>query len=612
MNQSMQKGHLYLKIWMSVLACLLSVHGNGVFAADYQYTLNWLSPNTHTYVVEAKVAPQTSTYTDFVLPSWRPGRYYLQDYAGAVSHFEAKDADNNPLRWHKLNTNTWRVMHTEVDEVVVSYRYFANNQGAGSSYLNDQEIYFNPVNLFMFIPGRYEGTVELRLPALPSTWKGATALTQSEHGRYTAESYHEFADSPTVFAPKMEQFSFQVNETTFFVHFQGDYQGTKETEKQVIAALSDMCKEQAAIFGGFPFEEFHFIYRLLPYRMRHAVEHSKSASFALPSNITQTPEKTVSGILSISSHEFWHVWNVKRIRPAALWPYDYAEPQYTSLHWFTEGVTSYYTHLTLFRAGLYTEDNFLRQQSNTIESLENSYAAQVVSPSSSSFNSWLDASPYAHPNHKISYYTLGHRVGLLLDLSLRARTEGKVSLDDVFRYLHDTYYQNNKGVPENGIQEAAETLTNQSWQAFFDDYVHGTKQIDYEKLFEPFGLELTTRETKAGSRALGIQRMEEISQGMLVRKVSPGSDAYTAGLGENDLILEVDGQQISKVNLEEYFSKLKKGDKVQMKVISYLSIKDITIDYQGAFSPQKFQLTSISKRKKKQSELYNSWIGSQQ
>ncbi|MEM7375263.1 MAG: PDZ domain-containing protein [Bacteroidota bacterium] len=593
---------------LAVSICLL----NPSVGADYEYTLRWLSPNTHTYVIEATVATQFASYTDFVLPAWRPGRYYLQDYAGAVSHFEARDGKNQPLKWHKINTNTWRVIHGQLDQLTVSYRYFANNQGAGSSYFNTQEIYFNPVNLFMFVPGRYGGNVELRIPDLPPSWKAATALSQSAHGIYTAESYHEFADSPTVFSPKMEQFSFKIDQTTFYVHFQGDYQGNEKTEEAVSQALSSMCKEQAAIFGGFPFDEFHFIYRLLPYRMRHAVEHAKSASFALPANISQTPEKTVAGIMGISSHEFWHVWNVKRIRPAALWPYDYSAPQYTSLHWFTEGVTSYYTHLTLLRAGLYTEENFLQQQSNTIESLENSYASYIVSPSASSFDSWLDASPYKHPDHQISYYTLGHRVGLLLDLSLRARTDGKTSLDDVFRYLFQTYYQQQEGVPEDGIQKAMETLTGQSWQDFFDAYVHGAEPINYQQLFDPFGLELTIKDSRAGSRALGILRSEEISQGLLVRKVSPGSDAYHAGLGENDLILEVDGQQIEKISLDEYLSNLKIGDQVNMKVISYLSMKEITIEYKAAFSPKKFRLAPAGKRKKKQNELYKAWISSQQ
>ena len=453
--------------WLSFCFGSLFCYVSSAHAADYTYSLSWLSPNTHTYVVELTVEPQTASHTDFAIPAWRPGRYFLQDYAGAISHFEAMDAVGQALPWSKTDMHTWRVSHERTHTVTIRYRYLANNQDAGSSYFAEDEIYLNPVNLFMYVPGNYTGDVELRIPDLPASWKAATSLKKKSDGVYSAADYHEFADSPTVFSPRMEQFSFDIDQTNFHVHFQGEYQGNKTTERRVIEALSKMCREQAAIFGGFPLEEYHFIYRLLPYRMRHAVEHSKSASFALPANISQTPEKTVSGILGISSHEFWHVWNVKRIRPAALWPYDYSQPQYSSLHWFTEGVTSYYTHLILLRAGLTTEENFLRQQSNTIESLENNYAATVVSPSASSYNSWLDNSPYAHPDHQISYYTLGHRVGLILDLTLRKQSQGKVSLDDVFAFLYRTYYQNGQGVPENGIQKAVETLTATSWQGFF-------------------------------------------------------------------------------------------------------------------------------------------------
>ena len=593
----------------TLILCLSQVD-----AADYTYQLTWLSPNTHTYVIEMKVAPQTGSYTEVAIPAWRPGRYFLQDYSAAVSHFEAMDADGEPLKWRKTNLHTWRVEHSNLNlkSVTVRYRYFANQQDAGSSYLAEDEMYFNPINLFMYVPGNYEGDVELSIPNLPSSWKAATALKKTAANTYTASSYHEFADSPTVFSPRMEQFSFQLDQTTFYVHFQGDYQGDASTQEPVIQALSMMCREQAAIFGEFPFDEYHFIYRLLPSRMRHAVEHSRSASFALPSNITKTPEKTVSGIIGISSHEFWHVWNVKRIRPAALWPYDYSAPQFTSLHWFTEGVTSYYTNLILLRAGLITEKSFLSQQSNTIESLENKYAASVVSPSASSFNSWLDTSPYAHPDHRVSYYTLGHRVGLLLDLSLRKQTNGETSLDDVFQFLYRTYYKNGKGVPEDGVQQAVEALTETSWQDFFDKYVHGTASADYVSLFDAFGLDVNIGEVRPSARAMGIQRSEYVNQGLLVRRVASGSDAYSAGLGPNDLILEVDGQKAGKIDLDEYLEGVKQGQEIRMKVINRLEIRDVVLTYQAAFAPRKYRLSLQDKPKKQQRALWEGWISSRQ
>ena len=585
------------------------------YAADYNYTLKWLTPNTHTYVISLETQSQTNAYTDFKMPAWRPGRYILQDYAGAVSHFEAKDVNGNPLNWHKVDKDTWRVTHSQTGTVKITYRYFANNMDAGSSYYGPGQVYFNPINLFMYVDGRYDGSVTLMVPDLPSDWKKATALKMGANSKsFTAGSYHEFADSPTVFASEMKQMEFKLDGTTFYIHFQGPYQGGEEVDSRVIEYLTAICKEQGAIFGGFPFEEYHFIYRLVPYQMRHAVEHSNSASFALPASVVANKNAVKGGIAGISSHEFWHVWNVKRIRPAALWPYDYRAPQYTGLHWFTEGVTDYYTNLVLVRAGINTEEQYLRQLSRTIQSLENNYAASVISPTVSSFDSWLATSPYAHPDHRISYYTLGSRLGLLLDLEARKRSSGKVSLDDVFRYLYKNYFQQNKGVPEDGVQKALETLTNSDWADFFNNYVHGTGPIDYEEIFEPFGLELEVKEASSGNkRNIGIIQMETIDQGYLIKKLHPGGDAFMAGLGVNDVILEIDGKKATEVDLDDYVSELKKGESISMNVwIGFQEVKKIELKYTAAFASKSYSLSKKKKLKKKEEEMLSGWLKSVQ
>lgn len=581
------------------------------FSAEYQYSLSWLTPNTHTYIIEARAQSQTDSYTVFMVPAWRPGRYIMQDYSGAISHFEAWDASGNKLKWQKVTKDSWKVMHNKGGEIRIRYRYFANNRDAGSSYYGLGEAYFNPINLFMHVQGRYDDPVKLEVPELPEDWKIATALKQNGSRKsYKAASYHEFVDSPTVFAEEMKTLDFSDENCAFKLHFQGEFSGGSETEKVILEDVKKIVQEQAVLFGGYPFEEYHFIYRLLPYRMRHAVEHSNSASFALPSSVAQSPEAAKSGLMGITSHEFWHAWNVKRIRPAALWPYDYSEQQYTNLHWFTEGVTDYYTQLTLVRAGIIDEDEFLNRMSNTIRSLEGNYASQVVSPSNSSFNSWLSSSPYAHPDHRISYYTLGSRLGFMIDLEVRKRSKGSVGLDQVFQYLFKNYYQKDKGVPENGVQEALEKLTGESWEQFFADHVHGTASIDYESLLAPMGLELELgiNET-SGKRALGITAAERISQGHLISRVVPGSDIYNAGVGADDLLLEVDGKKAGEVDLDEWANELKPGDEVRLSVLLGLKeLKQIEFTYTGDSRAKTYSIQSKKKVKGKESEMREDWL----
>ncbi|MEL6671688.1 MAG: PDZ domain-containing protein [Bacteroidota bacterium] len=599
---------------MRNLVCLLGLNlamFMNISAADLTYTLDWLTPNTHTYLVSLEVAPSSGALTEFMLPTWRPGRYILQDYAAAVSHVEVVNEKGEAVSWRKTTPSVWSVENGDHKRLKITYRYFANNRDAGSSYYAPGQAYFNPINLFMYVKGRMNESVQMTVPALPQDWKIATALKRgSAFNVFEAADYHEFADSPTVFGAEMKQLEFEDEGTTFYLHFHGKYKGDEKIDQAIVKHVKAICQEQAAIFGSYPFEEYHFIYRLLPLGIRHAVEHTNSASFALPENVTASEPQVISGLCGITSHEFWHAWNVKRIRPAALWPYDYGQPQYTGLHWFTEGVTDYYTNLTLIRAGIRDEAWYFKVVARTLTSLENSYAARIVSPDQSSFNSWLATSPYQHPNHQTSYYSLGSRLGFWLDMEIRQRTNGKKTLDDVFRHLYKTYYQAGQGVPEDGIQKALEKLSGDSWAQFFQDYVYGTKPMDYKRLLRPMGLELVVSQNEQpGKRGIGLSRMEKLDQGMLIRRVSPGSDAYEAGLGPDDIILEVNGAQATSVDFDALVNGMKKGQTITMQVLANFSeVKEIQVPYTGRSIPKKMTLERSEKAKKQQASLRQDWL----
>ncbi|MEL6695854.1 MAG: PDZ domain-containing protein [Bacteroidota bacterium] len=580
----------------------------------YEYTLEWLAPHTKTYKVTIKLTPEKeAVQTTFHLPAWRPGRYYLQNYSGAVSEFEAKDRKGKDLNWQRTATSSWTVSHPAgIREISVTYHYYANNQDAGSSYLAANEVYFNPVNLFMYAEDRLDDPVVLRIPELDTSWGAATALGKTDDPRlFETDDYHDFVDCPTVFSSKMKTMDFEVDGTTFYLHFQGNYLGDLYTDDAIVDAVTKIVKEQGAVFGGFPFTEYHFIYRLLPFDMRHAVEHKNSASFALPERVTQSENTIIGGVGSITAHEFWHAWNVKRIRPAALWPYDYSQPVYTSLHWFTEGVTDYYDQLSLIRVGVTKEKQFYSYLARIIQSLENNYASSIVSSSEASFNSWLATSPYAHPYHRISYYTLGSRAGLMLDLALRVESEDKVTLDDIFRYLFENYYQKDQGVPEDGVQEAAEKLTGKSWEKYFQAHIHGTEPYDYEKWLSPFGLELKKELPESlGLRVLGIISSEPISQGILVRRIHPSGDAYAAGIFENTLIVEIDGQSTLNIDVEEYMGTKEKGDTLTLRIYQEGEIKEVIVEHKARFIPYNYEMTKMEKAKPQQEARRETWLKS--
>jgi predicted metalloprotease with PDZ domain len=568
-------------------------------AAGIDYTLRWSAPNEHTYIIEMRFARQPGATTDLKMPLWRPGRYITQDFAAAVYDFSARDGNQKPLNWQKTDKDTWRVKNPPAGDITVTYRCYANTQDAGSSWLDRNIAYFNPSNIFMCIAGGYDLPCKLTVPDLPDNWKTASALqTTAARNIFTAATYHDFIDSPTIFSPDLKQFQFDFRGVKYYIHFQGKYTAPAGAEDTLIAAIKSIVAEQTAIIGELPIKYYHFIYLLLPFQIRHAVEHAYSAMFAMPEELGASAE-SLRGLFSITSHEFWHLWNVKRIRPAAMWPYDYSRPQFTTLHWFTEGVTDYYTDLALVRGKIITPEQYFENWCKALTALENSYAARNVSPAQASFDSWLAPSNYAVPFLRTSYYALGERVGLILDLEIRKLTNNQKSLDDVMRDLYVTYYKKNLGVPEYGVQQSVEKLTGKSFETFFQKYVHGVEPIDWNSFLKPFGLEYkVTLNPGYDFNQIGISRLDfgRDRSSALVSSVIIGSDAAAAGLSDDDIITKINNKPLASFTAEDLtnlFKALKPGDAIQLEVQSFDGRRSITVNYTGKNIPKKVTLLPV-------------------
>ena len=525
------------------------------------YQVAWAQPNSHYFDVTVTVTNPGAGPTAFRIPAWRPGRYRIENYTRNVIQFAAADGAGATLNFRKLDKDTWEVPHGAIKRIVVTYRYYANVLDAGSSYLDDREAYLNPVTMLMYLPGREHLPVSIRFPN-PQGWRVVTALDiDPVTGAYPAADYHELADSPFLISPDVEVLEFEYRHARFEIALQGKADADLQ---KLIGDIREIVRVQSELFGDIPFKRYVFLYHLVPFRISHGVEHKNSTSIVRGPVDFSSPE-FYFGLLGFTSHEFFHVWNVERIRPAAIYYPDYSRENYTTGMWFYEGVTSYYDMLTLCRAGLISRYAFYNDLQRVINGFEKSPGRKLNSPAMTSWDSWgREQDP--PPNTTVSFYRSGQLLGLLLDLEIRGRTANAQSLDAVMRYLYRNYAQKDIGVPEDGIQQAIEAVAGSSFEAFFRDFVYGTEDIDYNAFLPHAGLELV-EDVDSGTPAayLGI-RLSGDSRESLIANVFPASPALEAGLAVGDVLLALDGQRAHADNLDRLLQPYHPGDKITLTV----------------------------------------------
>lgn len=532
-----------------------------------RYRLSWENPASQLYTVEVTTVAAGQPVV-FSLPAWRPGRYILQNYAANVQAVRAHDGEGRPLDVEWIDLDSWRVEPDGGRQVTLAYEWYAATFDGGSSLLTPGVAYFNPVNLLPWVEGRMDPPARLILEA-PEDWEVATQLERDPGGAFVAPDYHALVDAPTIAAPDIVRWDFTLDEIPYHVVFraaEGELQLGDRTQEGIVADIEAIAREETAMFGGAPYDAYWFLYQLVPFPFGHAVEHSASSSYVLQDNVF-TSEEDYLWFLSVTAHELFHAWNVKRIRPAALWPYDYSEPQLTHLHWFTEGVTSYYENLALARAGLITEEQYYEALGDNIQDLQSSPGRKVTSAALASWTSWFSGYGAGNPNQAISFYTKGALIGLLLDLTIRDATDGQRGLDDVMRGLMERYFQQGEGVPEDGVQRMSEEISGQPLEAFFESYVQGTEELPYDELLAVVGLTARqTADTTEPAVTLGLSLRQSDGGEMTVVNVRPDSPGLAAGIMRGDVLVSIDGREPQTPDIGSLLTERVPGDDVTVRI----------------------------------------------
>lgn len=537
------------------------------------YTVSMPRPFTHLLEVEVRVAPAVATrgHVDFVMPVWTPGSYLIREYERHVQDFAATDAGGKTLSWTKLNKDTWRVNTPANATVRATYRVYANELTVRTNELNDSHAFWNNAALLMYPDGELKSASTVRIVP-PTGWRIATGLplAPGSSDTYAAPNFDVLYDSPFEVGT-FETLSFQVNGVghRFVIDGHGNYDTTRlRTDVQRIV------QAEAALMGDIPYHDYTFLAH-----MREpgggGIEHLNSTALLFRPNSFQ-PDSTYKGSLSLVSHEFFHLWNVKRIRPDALGPFDYTKENYTRNLWVAEGITSYYEELVLRRAGIYTDTDFYDQLAKTMQGIQRVPGRKVLSVEEASFDAWIRyyRQDENSVNSQVSYYDKGELLGLLLDLEIRKHSGGARSLDTVMRYMYTEYFKKGRNYAPADFQKACELAAGASLNDFFARYVRGREELNYDASLGVVGLRLDSLGTDHAS--LGAD-LTQVGDSLRVTRVYSGGAAYEQGLNANDRIVALDGTPMSRKAFEARLLAMRPGDVLHLSILRFGEARTLDI-----------------------------------
>jgi predicted metalloprotease with PDZ domain len=561
-----------------------------------RYLLSWSDPNDRLFDITLRfVAPQDDPR--LLLPAWRPGRYLIQNYAANVREWSAGER-----RIWKEGKTVWRVAAKAGEEVEVTWRYYAGVLDAGSSFLDPEEAYFNGTNLFMLVEGLRREEHLLTIAA-PADWRIETQLPHAEGAdpnTFLARDYDHLIDSPTIAAAALTRHTFSESGARIHLVFHGA-EGV-DTDIWVEPARA-IVRAQARMFGGLPFAEYRFLYHLRD--KWHGVEHEDSCSIIArrAELIGARPgDAGFDHLLSITSHEFFHVWNVKRILPARFAPYDYWQESPTRLLWAMEGTTSYFGDLALVRAGIWSPGEYLDHLAGIIETLEGLPGRRHLALSQASFDGWLadPAQMHDHASAWFSFYTKGEIVSALLDLAIRRASAGAKALEDVWCILWQEYGQTGRGLEEDAVGNAVRRVADVG--DFFEKFVDGTSELPYAELFAEAGVEFVAEPREPGSVSLGA-RLRNSGGSLLVDAALQGGAAREAGLLPGDEIIALDGNRVaSEAEVTAALRGLRTGDTCELTIARAGRLRSLSLTGRSDPRPR------IRLRVEEETPMLQSWL----
>lgn len=540
------------------------------------YFISSAQPNTRYLQIEARSAHDGSAIVRIQLPSWRPGRYELGNFAKNLRAFSVSDQDGRALIFGKITKDCWEVQAKGASEIRIRYEYYAAELNAGSTFTDETQIYMNPVNCLVYRPDRMNEACRVELK-MPDNWKIASPLKKDGQYAFIAPDFDTLADSPFIASGTLRHNMFVLDGVEFHIWFQGE---CKPDWSKIISDFFIYISEQMAMFGSFPASEYHFLFQILPQRFYHGVEHTASTVIALgPSH--KLMSDVYHEFLGVSCHELFHAWNIKAIRPAEMSPYDFTKENYSRLGYVCEGVTTYYGDYLLFRSGVWMEPDFWPTFEERLEKHFETHARHFYSVAESSFDTWLDGYAPGAPHRKTSIYHEGCLLAFVTDMFIRRHSRHTKSLDDVMRRLWKEFAQQGKGYTEADYKRLVEEEAGADFSYYWNNYFY--KANSYEGIVNEslaqIGYELVMLENRKANEAFFGFRVAEPGGATRVTDIYYGSPAEKAGLSIGDEILAVNGMQV-KADLNEWMRYFGSGS-MELVVASGGRVKSLLLQPDG-------------------------------
>jgi predicted metalloprotease with PDZ domain len=602
------------------------------------YQLSMSKPTSHLFEIAIEVElPENSPTAslDFQMAKWSPGRYAVFDFAKNVQQVHAASGicprNTNstegakrtvcrpaPLPHQRLDDQTWRVDTKGNTALTFTYKVFGNDLSGTFSQLNTRHANFNGGSIFMYIVGHKPDPVKLVIDP-PAGWRIVNGrMEQSNQRQWVFPNWDIMIDTPTEIGADWTRDEFEVDGKKYYVvvHSLGDEGGRRPS---LVRDIEKIVRAQVAMWGTPELDSYTFLLHFAADdKSGDGMEHLTSTQIIEPGELAE--RDTYQSVLGTVSHEFFHVWNVKRLRPAELGPWDFTRPLNTRALWVAEGFTNYYGHLMLRRSGLWSEPQFLQREATTITQIENAPGSRLMSADESSLSApFIDDAPHAQQtnlaNTAISYYPKGELIGLVLDLMIRGKSGGRVSLDDVMRTMYDefylqgsnsSYYLRGRGYSTDDLLRVASEVAGFDLTDFFQRYTRSVEVLPYDEAFGYVGLRLI-REQASEAYNAGISLEWEHPDDVVVGFVRHDSPAEDAGLQHGDEIVTIGGRRVSRDNWLQRLGRYKSGDRVPVTVKRDRATVQTTIVL-GAPERFEYRLEEAGNATAAQKELRSAWL----